>query len=623
MRKVSLWGLTQCLIWGSVAGIRKRDDCEPAYLTTTIFATRTIYTTAAPNGTVPTCPGGPWGNTTTAPISTTRTTSLNTSITTTTSIGGTTSAPFGNTTTSATSPTSIPFGNTTTSVTSPTSIPFGNTTTTSATSVPSTSLGNTTTSSTSATSAPFGNTTTSVTSVPSTTSVTSVTSPPFSNTTASSTTLLPTTVSTISLNITSTTAISSTASSTTSQPAEPTEPIPPPKPPGPFRGFKNAVYFTNWGVNSGFHPQELPVSELTHILYAFADIDVDGTVKSSDPIVDLQKRYPDDSKSNRTKNAYGAVKQLFIHKKYNRNLKTLLSIGGWNYSPKFSTVAASDATRHTFATSAVKLVTDWGFDGIDVDWEYPTNDDEKANFVKLLEACRHAFDRYTLLHGLRHRFTISVASPASPLNYEKLDLTGMNKYVDIWNLMAYDYSGSWDTVSGHQANVFEYKTDPTAKKLSTDDAIDHYISRGIHPRKILMGMPLYGRSFEGTSGIGQNYSSVGEGGPQPGVWYYKDLPKPGAEVVYDRVAKATYSYDEETKELISYDDIRSTNFKSEYIQWRDLGGAFFWEASGDKGGSRSLINTMSKNVDWLDETPNNLHYPTSQYRNIRWGMPDE
>ncbi|KAI1096192.1 glycoside hydrolase family 18 protein [Rostrohypoxylon terebratum] len=585
MRKVSLWGLTQCLLWGSAVGIEKREDCNPVYLTTTVFATRTLYTTAAPNGTAPTCPGAPpFGNTTTIPIPTTTSTSQNTTIGTTT-----TSLPFGNTTTSATSPTSIPTGNTTTS----------------APSIPTTSFGNTTTSSASVTSPPFGNTTTSA---PGTTSISS---PPFGNTTTS--VVPPTTIPTTSPNITS----------TTSQPPEPTEPIPPPRPPGPFRGFKNAVYFTNWGVNSGFHPQELPVSELTHILYAFADIDLDGTVRSSDPVVDLEKRYPDDSTSNRTKNAYGVIKQLYIHKKYNRNLKTLLSIGGWNYSPKFAAVAATDATRFIFATSAVKLVTDWGFDGIDIDWEYPTDEVEKANFVKLLEACRHAFDRYTLLHELKHRFTISVASPASPTNYEKLDLIGMNKYVDIWNLMAYDYSGSWDTVSGHQANVFEYKNDPNAKKLSTDDAIDHYISRGIHPRKILMGMPLYGRSFEGTSGLGQNYSSVGEGGPQPGVWYYKDLPKPGAKVIWDHVAKATYSYDAEKKELISYDDIRSTDFKSEYIQRRDLGGAFFWEASGDKGGSKSLINTMSKNLDWPDETRNNLYYPTSQYRNIRRGMPDE
>ncbi|KAI1107785.1 glycoside hydrolase family 18 protein [Jackrogersella minutella] len=594
MRKVSWWGLAQCLLWSSVSGIGERDDCGPLYITTTVFATTTIYTAVPLNVTAaPTCPGPPYGNTTTT---------LSTSIGTTTRI---TSPPFGNGTTSTTS---ASFSNTTTRITS---APSSNTTTR----ITSAPLTNTTTRTTSV---PSVNTTTSATSAPSSNTTTRVITPPFGNSTTSGI-LPPTTVPTT----TPTTIPSSTASSTTSQPEQPTEPVPIIPPPGPFRGFKNAVYFTNWGVNSGFHPQELPVSELTHILYAFADIDVDGTVKSSDPIVDLEKRYPDDSRSNRTKNVYGAVKQLFIHKKYNRNLKTLLSIGGWNYSPKFALIASSDATRHQFATSAVKLVTDWGFDGIDIDWEYPSNEAEKEDFVKLLEACRHAFDRYSLLHELRYRFSISVASPASPQNYEKLDLTAMNRYVDTWHLMAYDYSGSWDTVSGHQANVFEYSNATASKKLSTDDAIHHYKSRGIHPRKILIGIPVYGRAFEGTSGLGQNYSSVGEGGPQPGVWYYKDLPKPGAEVIFDDVAKATYSYDADSEELISYDDVRSTTFKSHYLMRHDLGGAFFWEASGDRGGRRSLINTVSKNVRWLDETYNNLYYPTSQYRNIRHRMPDE
>lgn len=189
--------------------------------------------------------------------------------------------------------------------------------------------------------------------------------------------------------------------------------------------------------------------------------------------------------------------------------------------------------------------------------------------------------------------------------------------------MAYDYSGSWDTVSGHQANVFSYESSAESKRLSTDAAVQHYESQGVHPQKILLGLPLYGRAFEGTSGLGQNYTSVGQGGPQPGVYYFKDLPKPGAKVVYDDVAKATYSYDAAAKELVSYDDVRSTTYKAQYLKWRRLGGAFFWEASGDKGGARGLVNTMSKHLDWLDETPNNLHYPTSQYRNIRWGMPGE
>ncbi|XXG94683.1 hypothetical protein Hte_000940 [Hypoxylon texense] len=417
------------------------------------------------------------------------------------------------------------------------------------------------------------------------------------------------------------TTIPPTASSSAGPPPKPSDPFgeTPPPPPGPFRGFKNAV-----GVNSGYHPQELPVSELTHILYAFADIDLNGTVKSSDPAIDLDKRYPRDSISNRTSNVYGAIKQLYIHKKKNRNLKTLLSIGGWNYSPKFAAVAASEATRHTFATTAVKLITDWGFDGIDIDWEFPASDIERDNFVKLLEACRNALDRHSLLNDVKYRFTISVASSATPANYAYMDLAAMNKYVDTWHLMAYDYSGSWDTVSGHQANVFAYTSNnATTQKPSTDDAVKYYESNGIHPQKIIMGLPLYGRAFEGTSGIGQNYSGIGEGGPQAGVWYYKDLPKPGAVEIYDDVAKATYSYDASTKELISYDNVRSTTYKSQYLKWRNLGGAFFWEARGDKAGGQGLVNTMSKSLTWLDDTPNNLHYPTSKYHNVRLGMPGE
>ncbi|RYO95291.1 hypothetical protein DL766_002277 [Monosporascus sp. MC13-8B] len=385
-----------------------------------------------------------------------------------------------------------------------------------------------------------------------------------------------------------------------------------------FRGFQNAVYYTNWGA-ANYTAQQLPVSGLTHILYAFADIGANGTVISSNPKIDVEQRTAwDPPRANHGRNAYGVVKQLFIHKQRHRNLKTLLSIGGWAYSPKFAPVAATETGRQAFARSAVKLVTDWGFDGIDVDWEFPDNDKDKENFVKLLEACRVAFDRYSHLHRLRYRFQITVASPASAHNYRHMDLAEMNRYVDSWHLMAYDYAGNWSVTSSHQANVFANKN---ITALNTHDAISHYESQGISPHKILMGLPLYGRAFVGTSGLGQKYSSVGKGGPEPGIWYYKDLPKPGAREEYDDVAKAAYSYDNATRELISYDNVRSATFKARYIAGRRLGGAFFWEARGDKTGSQSLLRTMAENLGWLDATPNNLHYPTSQYDNIRYGMP--
>ncbi|KAJ2990209.1 hypothetical protein NUW58_g3067 [Xylaria curta] len=273
------------------------------------------------------------------------------------------------------------------------------------------------------------------------------------------------------------------------------------------------------------------------------------------------------------------------------------------------------------AKSAVKLVTDWGFDGVDIDWEYPTNEVERDNFTKLVAACREAFDRYSFHNHLHYRFLVTVASPAGPGNWKFVDLPRMDRYVDIWHLMSYDYSGSWFPRSGHQANVFANKANAESTPLNTDDAVRYYESQGISSQKVVLGLPLFGRSFDGTSGLGQNYTSVGSGGPSPGVWYYKDLPKAGAQENFDDVAKATYSYDRTARELISYDNVRSTAFKANYVRNRRLGGAFFWEASGDRVGHGSLVKTMYRALGWLDRTPNNLRYPTSQYRNIRFGVP--
>ncbi|TGJ84836.1 hypothetical protein E0Z10_g3925 [Xylaria hypoxylon] len=399
-------------------------------------------------------------------------------------------------------------------------------------------------------------------------------------------------------------------------------PPPPPPPSGPFRGFKNAVYFTNWGIaQKKYVPERLPVDDLSHVLYAFADIAPNGTVLSANPEVDLAQKYPDDKSWERGHNAYGAVKQLYIHKKWNRQLKVLLSVGGGDYSPKFAAATSTEMRRQTFAKSAVKLVTDWGFDGIDIDWEYPTNEAERDSLVKLVAACRVAFDRYSFHNHLAYRFLVTVASPATPLSWKFVDLPRMDPYIDIWHLMSYDYTGSWTPRSGHQANVFANKANEASTPLNTNDAVRYYESQGIKGQKIVIGSPLYGRSFNGTSGLGENYTSIGTGDPQPGVWYYKDLPKAGARELFDDVAKATYSYDQSARELISYDNVRSTAFKANYVRDRRLGGAFFWEASGDRADGRSLVKTMSRTLHWLDRTPNNLRYPTSQYMNIRFGMP--
>ncbi|KAF3762511.1 family 18 glycoside hydrolase [Cryphonectria parasitica EP155] len=374
-----------------------------------------------------------------------------------------------------------------------------------------------------------------------------------------------------------------------------------------------------------YQPQSLPASSVTRIHYAFADIDSEGNVVSSDTYADLEKHYTTDSWSDNGTNAYGCVKQLYILKKQNRNTKVLLSVGGWTWSSKFSPIAADPTMRQNFASSAVQLVTDWGFDGIDIDWEFnayiPAAEDTQ-NIVLLLQAVRNAFNAWSASHAPGYHFLITVASPAGPAVYSLWDIPAMDPYVDTWSLMAYDYAGAWSNATGHASNIYFDAEDMPATPYSTDQAVSAYIAAGVHPSKIVMGLPLYGRSFEGTLGLGEPFDGVGSGDDLgTGQWRFRDLPRPGATEFYDPVAKASYSYDEATQELISYDTVQSVDEKSAYLKSKGLGGAMFWEASDDKNGTESLVVAMAGQLGRLDAAQNLLNYPTSQYDNIRNGMP--
>ncbi|UZJ55292.1 hypothetical protein CBS101457_004612 [Exobasidium rhododendri] len=387
---------------------------------------------------------------------------------------------------------------------------------------------------------------------------------------------------------------------------------------GSGSGKMNIGYFTNWSIyGRKYLVSKVPAQSLSHVLYAFADVRDDGEVFLTDSWADVEIHYDGDSWNDTGKNLYGCFKQLLILKRQNRHLKLLLSIGGWTYSSHFKAVRTA-AGRSKFVASAMKILEDVGLDGLDIDWEYPKDAEEAHQYVLLLAELRNALNARA--NAVQARHWLSIAAPCGEQK-ETLNVRAMDQYLDMWNLMAYDFSGTWSRCATHQANLFPSQVTET----SVDTAVSYYLAQGVAPGKLVMGMPLYARAFAKTGGLGQPFKGVPEGGAEPGNFFYSDLPLPGHTEHFDNVAHAIFSQNVAKGEIASYEGPASVDSKVKYIHDRGLAGSMWWELSGDcdaaKGGmERALIPRAAYGLGQLESTPNNLHYPYSQYDNVRSGI---
>ncbi|KAJ7596569.1 glycoside hydrolase family 18 protein [Mycena floridula] len=385
-------------------------------------------------------------------------------------------------------------------------------------------------------------------------------------------------------------------------------------------GKVSMAYYTNWSPYPArnFPPQNIVASQLTHIVYAFADVSPEtGIIALSDSYADEQMHFATDSWSETGNNIYGCIKQMYLLKLANRNLKVLLSVGGWTYAQAghFNFVTSPSA-RAAFVTSAVSMIENYGFDGIDLDYEYPANSEQGQGFADLLTAMRKAFDDLAAQKGDATPYQLSVAVSAGEKNYANLVVPQMNDALTFWNLMAYDYAGSWLTYSDNQANLYG----GARTGVSTDAAISYFTGAGATMSKITMGIPLYGRAFENTGGLGQPFSGIGPGSVEAGVYNYNALPLAGATVFENTTDVSSYSYDSATKELVSYDTPNIVKLKAKYMNDRGLAGSMFWDLSTDKKGADSLITVAQDVLGAMDDTPNHINYPNSKWDNIRNNM---
>ncbi|MGW3245818.1 glycoside hydrolase family 18 protein [Streptomyces sp. NPDC001070] len=375
--------------------------------------------------------------------------------------------------------------------------------------------------------------------------------------------------------------------------------------PAPHTTSKVVGYFIDWGIYArDYHVKNVvtsgAASRLTHINYAFGNV-TDGKCAVGDEWADYQKPYDaagsvDGVADSTAEGAlHGNFNQLRKLKKQYPNIKILWSFGGWTWSPGFTQAAADPKA---FADSCYDLVEDprWAdvFDGIDIDWEYPNacgmscDTSGPTAYTDLMGALRHRF-------GKKNLVTAAITADASDGGkIEAADYAGAAKYVDWYNPMTYDYFGTWSATgpTAPHSPLTSYRGIP-AQGANAAATVHKLLRLGIPARKLLLGLGFYGR---GWSGVTQTAPGGSATGPAPGTW------EPGSEdyKVLKTRCPATHvvagtAYARCGDEWWSYDTPLTVRGKAAWAKSQGLGGAFFWELSGDTSDGE-LINALGRGL---------------------------
>ena len=365
------------------------------------------------------------------------------------------------------------------------------------------------------------------------------------------------------------------------------------RPSDPAAGTRIVGYFPSWGIyGRDYQVEDIPAEKLTHINYAFANIGADLRVTMGDAYADGIN--------------FASLRTL---KQQHTQLQTLISVGGWTWSERFSDVALTAVSRTAFAESAVEFMLEHGFDGIDIDWEYPVSGGEwdnvnrpedKQNYTLLMQELRTQLDVLEAQHG--RDYWLSIAAPAGPGTMQNFEIANLANTLDWINLMAYDLAGHWDPQTGHNAPLYDQADNPADDRLDWNSAIDAYLSAGVPNDKLVIGAPFYGRVFGGVgstnNGLYQPDTQIVSGTDgQSGYLSYWDIQDrylsegSGYTRYWDSEAQVPYLYNPDTQQFVTYDDEQSIGLKADYINDRELGGLMFWELATDAR-DHSLLDTV-------------------------------
>ena len=336
----------------------------------------------------------------------------------------------------------------------------------------------------------------------------------------------------------------------------------------------NAGYWASWKVYDGMFPSIIDPKTITHLLYAFADIDDDGSIY----LKEEHLHYSIDIDG-----VNGGLRACTRLKQQNPTLKVLLSIGGGEASAlgQFLDLAGHLQKIRRLAESARNLVELFSLDEVDIDWEHIATKEEGSQYLRLMEAVRKALPRYD-------DYLVTTAIPADPSVLQHISLSELADEVDLLNLMAYDFVAPTYVnvaVTGHHAQLFDSRAQLITQRqsMSGATAVDHLIEHGFPAHKIVLGIPTYVHGFAATRGLHKGFGKASKHDEAP----VRELPKPDMEEIYDRDAVAVFA--KGNGEFLTYDNKISVAEKARYVKQRGLAGLFYWQLAADRVGEESLV----------------------------------